>query len=63
MNCALVYPTIPHEGAMMEIKNEIRPYSPIFAVVIAKPSDTPVYTEELSFSSAVALRFPRLFIG
>ena len=35
---------------------------PIFAVVIAKPSDKPAYTAEISFSSAVALRFSRLFI-
>ncbi len=36
---------------------------PIFAVVIAEPSEEPVYTEELNHSSAVASLFSRLFIS
>jgi hypothetical protein len=36
--------------------------SPIFAVVIAKPSDEPVSTEELNRNSAVMFLFSGLFI-
>ena len=38
-------------------------FSPIFAVVIAKPGNKVVYTEELKECSAVALLFPGLVIG